>query len=89
MNLLVGFLILLLIALALRFIGNKLVPVAMPTGCLKTIAVGWFGGFLGSVFLHIGPQIAGVYLVPAVVGAAACILTVGLASFVKILLGRV
>jgi len=88
-----GFFILLAIAVLLRYIGNKLVPVVMPTGWLKTIALGWAGGFLGSwadsVWWQFGPRVAGINLVAAVIGCALFILFLGIAPFIKIWLGKV
>jgi len=88
-----GFFILLAIAILLRFIGNKLIPSVMPTGWLKTIALGWVGGFLGSlvdsIWRQFGPEVAGINLVAAVIGCALFILFLGIAPFVKILLGKV
>jgi uncharacterized membrane protein YeaQ/YmgE (transglycosylase-associated protein family) len=88
-----GFFILLAIAILLRLAGNKLVPVVMPSGRLRTIGLGWAGGFLGSlldgVLWQFGPEVAGVNLVAAVVGCALFILFLGLYPFIKILLGRI
>ncbi len=88
-----GFFVLLAIAILLRFIGNKLIPLAMPTGRLKIIALGWVGGFLGSLvgsFLgQFGFEFAGINLVAAVIGCALFILLLGIAPFIKILLGKV
>ena len=88
-----GFLILLAIAILLRFIGNKLIPVVMPTGLLRTIALGWAGGFLGSlassVLWQFGPRVAGINLAAAAIGCALFILILGIVPFIKILLGRV
>ena len=88
-----GFFILLAIAVLLRYIGNKLVPVVMPTGWLKTIALGWAGGFLGSwvdsVWWQFGPNVAGINLLAAVIGCGLLILVLGIAPFVKILLGKI
>ena len=88
-----GFFILLAIAILLRFIGNKLIPIAMPTGRLRTIALGWAGGFLGSLadsFLgQFGPEVAGINLVAAVIGCSLFILFLGITPFIKILLGKV
>ena len=85
-----GFFILLAIAILLRLTGNKLIPLLMPTGCLRTIAVGWAGGFLGSlvdsVLWHFGPEIGGINLVAAAIGCALFILFLGIFPFVKILL---
>ena len=88
-----GFFILLAIAILLRLIGNKLIPVVMPDGRLKTIILGWGGGFLGSwadnIWWQFGPQVAGINLVAAVIGGALFILFLGLYPFIKILLGKI
>ena len=88
-----GFFILLAIAILLRFIGHKLIPMAMPTGRLRTIALGWVGGFLGSLadslWWQFGPEVAEINLVAAVIGCALFILFLGIAPFIKILLGKV
>ena len=88
-----GFFMLLAIAIFLRLIGNKLIPVVMPTAWFKTIVLGWAGGFLGSwvdnVWWQFGPQVAGINLVAAVIGCALFILLLGLYPFIKILLGKV
>jgi uncharacterized membrane protein YeaQ/YmgE (transglycosylase-associated protein family) len=88
-----GFFILLAIAILLTLVGNKLVPVVMPGGRLRTIGLGWAGGFLGSlldrVLWQFGPEVAGVNLVAAVVGCALFILFLGLYPFIKILLGKI
>jgi len=88
-----GFFILLAIAILLRFIGYKLIPIAMPTGWLRTIALGGVGGFLGSLvdslWRQFGPEVAGINLMAAVIGCALFILLLGIAPFIKILLGKV
>ena len=88
-----GFFILLAIAILLRFIGYKLIPLVMPTGWLRTIALGWVGGFLGSLvdslLSQFGPEVARINLVAAVIGCALFILFLGIAPFIKILLGKI
>ena len=88
-----GFFILLAIAILLRLIGNKLIPLVIPTGRLRTIALGWAGGFLGSlidsIFWQFGPEVAGINLLAAVIGCVLFILSLGIAPFIKILLGKV
>ncbi len=89
----VGFFILLAIAILLRFIGNKLIPIAMPAGRLRIIALGWVGGFLGSLadsfWWQFGPEVARINLVAAIIGCALFILFLGIAPFIKILMGKV
>ncbi|GAH58115.1 unnamed protein product, partial [marine sediment metagenome] len=76
-----------------RLIGNKLIPLVIPTGRLRTIALGWAGGFLGSlidsIFWQFGPEIAGINLLAAVIGCTLFIFSLGIAPFIKILLGKV
>ena len=88
-----GFFILLAIAVLLRLIGNKLAPVIMPTGRLRTIGLGWAGGFLGSlldsVLWQFGPEVGGINLVAAAVGCALFILFYGLFPFIKIFMGKI
>jgi uncharacterized membrane protein YeaQ/YmgE (transglycosylase-associated protein family) len=87
-----GFFILLAIAILLRLVGNKLVPVVMPSGRFKTIGLGWAGGFLGSlldgIFWQFGPEVAEINLVAAAIGCALFILLFGLFPFIRILLWR-
>lgn len=89
----VGFFILIAIAILVRFAGIKLVPLLMPTGRLRTVALGCAGGFIGSlidnIFWQLGPQVAGIGLVAAIIGCALSILGLGIAPFIKILLGKV
>ena len=88
-----GLFLLVAITILLSFAGNKLVPVAMPTGRVRIVAVGWAGGLVGSLvdgaLWGLGPQVAGVNLIAAVVGAAVFILLLGLFPFIKILFGRI
>jgi uncharacterized membrane protein YeaQ/YmgE (transglycosylase-associated protein family) len=88
-----GFFILLAITILLMVIGHKLIPVAMPNGRLRTIVLTWVGGFLGSLidslWIQFGPEIAGINLIAAVIGCTLFILFLGIAPFVKILLGKV
>jgi len=87
-----GFFILLAIAILLRLVGNKLIPVVMPTGRLKTISLGWAGGFLGSwldsLCWQFGLEVAGVNLLATAVGYTLFIVLLGIYPLVKILLGK-
>ncbi|MFC1906933.1 hypothetical protein ACFLW8_02480 [Chloroflexota bacterium] len=88
-----GFILLLAIAIVVRLLGIKLAPLLMPSGRVRTVALGWLGGFLASlvdiVFWQLGPQVAGISLIAAVIGCALFILAFGVTPFVKILLGKV
>ena len=80
-------------AILVRFIGTKLIPLLMPSGRLRTVALGWVGGFLASladnILWQLGPQVVGISLVAALIGCGLFILGLGIAPFIKILLGRV
>jgi len=88
-----GFFLLLGIAILLRFLGNKLIPIIMPQKRLQTIGVGWLGGLVGSLLdgamWQFGPQVVGVNVVAAVIGSALLILFLGLLPFIKIFLGKI
>jgi len=88
-----GFFIISGISIALRYIGNKLVPLVMPTGRVKVIVVGWVGGFVGSIldktFWHLGPLVAEISVAAAAIGCALFIVFVGIAPFIKIMLGKI
>ncbi|MBI2831684.1 MAG: GlsB/YeaQ/YmgE family stress response membrane protein [Chloroflexi bacterium] len=78
----------------MRWLGNRTLRLLMPTGSrLKITAAGWLGGFLGNwldgLFWHLGPQVAGINLVAAIIGSALFILLLGLFPFFKILAGKV
>ena len=86
-----GFLVLLAMATLLRLVSNKLIPVVIPTGRLKTIGLGWAGGFLGSwvdsLCWQFGSDVVGVNLLAAVVDCALFIVLLGIYPFIKILVG--
>ena len=88
----VGLLLLLAIAIFMVIVGNRLVPVIMPSGRRRTIATGWIGSLAGSLvdgaLWQLGPHIAGINLVAAFAGSALFILVLGLFPFLKILLGK-
>jgi uncharacterized membrane protein YeaQ/YmgE (transglycosylase-associated protein family) len=87
-----GFFLLLALAIAVRWLGVRLVPLLMPTGKIRTVALGWLGGFLASlldkVLWKLGPEVFDISLVAAFIGCALFILALGVAPFVKILLGK-
>ncbi len=88
-----GVFLILTIAIVVRWLGIKLVPLLLPGGRLKAVAVGWAGGlaasWLDSVLWQFGPQVAGINLVAAVIGCILFMLVLGIAPFVKIMLGGV
>jgi len=81
----------LLIAMAIRWLGIRLVPLLMPRARLKTLGIGWLGGLAGNFVaqaLGPGPEVIGVSLWGAIGGAAVAILAMGLFPFLRILAGR-
>ncbi len=87
-----GFFIILAITIILRRIGNKLIPLVMPAGRLKVLVVGWVGGFLGSLVdklaWQLGPEVAEISIIAAIIGCALSILILGIVPFIKIMLGK-
>jgi uncharacterized membrane protein YeaQ/YmgE (transglycosylase-associated protein family) len=70
-------------------LGNKLLPVIMPSGKRRTFAFGFLGGLTGTLvdrFLWgFGPEIAEIYLVSALIGSVLFILGLSIFPFIKIL----
>ena len=86
-----GIFLLLAISIAVHSLSKKFIPIAVPKGRLKILVVGWLGA-LSASFLEgfIGPwepEIAGFYLIAAVIGSAVSILGWGVAPFVSIFIG--
>ena len=87
-----GLFLVLAIVIFIILIGNRLVPVIMPRGRWRIIAVGWIGGLAGSLIdsalWQLGPRVAEINLVAAFVSSALFILILGLFPFIKIMLGK-
>ncbi len=93
MKLFLSFLLLIALAIGVRYICIKLLPWAVPSGRFKTTAVSWLGGLVGSLgdrfSWQLGPKVVEVHLIAAIIGAAFFLLGYGLAPFIKIFLGRI
>ncbi|KZZ83776.1 MULTISPECIES: GlsB/YeaQ/YmgE family stress response membrane protein [Bacillaceae] len=75
MNLIVS----ILVALVIGWIGDLLVKNTMPGGIIGSIIAGFAGAWLGSALLgRWGPEIAGFYIIPAIIGAAIVVFLTGL-----------
>ncbi|MBS2970924.1 GlsB/YeaQ/YmgE family stress response membrane protein [Metabacillus sp. KIGAM252] len=75
MNLIVS----ILVALVIGWIGDLLVKNTMPGGIIGSIIAGFAGAWLGSALLGAwGPEIAGFYIIPAIIGAAIVVFLTGL-----------
>ncbi|MFC2039539.1 hypothetical protein ACFLST_01995 [Chloroflexota bacterium] len=87
-----GLFLLLFVAVLIRSIGNRLVPLVMPRHRLKTIAVGFGGGVIGGLVdqltWKLSPELVGVHLVAGVAGCVLAILVYGLIPFLRIMIGR-
>lgn len=80
-----GFLVMLLVAAIIGFIGDALVPGKMPGGWVGAIIAGLIGSALGGylfglVNLPSGPEIAGLAIIPSIIGAALVVWLVGWAG---------
>ncbi|MDB5097643.1 MAG: GlsB/YeaQ/YmgE family stress response rane protein [Cyanobacteria bacterium RYN_339] len=79
-----GFLVMLLVAAIIGFVGEALVPGAMPGGWAGAIVAGLLGSALGGYMfgglIPSGPVLAGFALIPSIIGAALVVLLFGLIS---------
>ena len=68
---LLGFLCFLIVAAVCAWIGEYFVPGSIPGGFFVSAIVGIIGAWIGgSLFGNFGPQLAGVALLPAIIGSA-------------------
>ncbi|HEY9730270.1 MAG TPA: GlsB/YeaQ/YmgE family stress response membrane protein [Drouetiella sp.] len=66
-----SFILFLLVAAACAFIAERMVPNTMPGGLLISSIVGIIGAWVGgSLVGHFGPDLAGVSLIPCIIGSA-------------------
>lgn len=70
----VGFLILLLVAFVVGAIGEMIGGVKIPGGWVGSIVAGLVGAWLGTRMLSMGPEIGGIQIIPAIIGAAIVVL---------------
>ncbi len=78
---LLSFLLYLLVAAACAYIGEMLVPGAIPGGFLTSAIVGIIGAWLGgSMMGSFGPDLGGVALIPCIIGSAALVFLLSLFS---------
>ena len=89
-----GFLLLLAIAILIRYGAKKLVPMLMPPSRTKTVLVALIGAFVGSLafrLCHLGDVavVAEINLIGAILGAAVFLLLFGAYPFIKVFFGRI
>jgi uncharacterized membrane protein YeaQ/YmgE (transglycosylase-associated protein family) len=79
-----GFLVMLLVAAIIGFVGEALVPGAMPggwAGAIVAVLLGSaLGGYMFGGLVPSGPVLAGFALIPSIIGAALVVLLFGLIS---------
>ncbi|WP_040952153.1 GlsB/YeaQ/YmgE family stress response membrane protein [Gorillibacterium massiliense] len=74
-----GLIVSIIMAIIIGFIGDALVRADMPGGVLGSMVAGFVGAWLGHfLFGHLGPDIAGFAIIPAIIGAAVVVFLVGL-----------
>ncbi len=77
-----GFILMLVIAALVGWIADMVVPGDFPLGWIGSIVAGLVGAYIGGTLLgELGPQIGGIYIVPAIIGA------IILSFLVELLLG--
>lgn len=75
---LLGLLILLLVAAIVGAIGELIAGAKVPGGWIGSILAGLVGAWLGHALFAFGPAIAGIQIIPAMVGAALFVLLIRL-----------
>ncbi|MCL4466481.1 MAG: GlsB/YeaQ/YmgE family stress response membrane protein [Chloroflexi bacterium] len=67
---LIGLLVMLLVAGFVGWLADLLVPGQLPYGWLGAIVAGLLGAVIGTLLIgHVGPTVAGIPFVPALLGA--------------------
>lgn len=76
-----GFLLFIIVAAVCAWIAEALVPGRIPGGFLASAIVGVIGAWIGTALLgHFGPDLAGVPLLPAIVGSAVLVFALAMLS---------
>jgi len=77
----IGFIITIIVAAVAGYIGDALTKYKMPGGFVGAIIAGLVGSWIGAYipfFRKLGPVIAGVPIIPTILGAAIFIFALGL-----------
>jgi uncharacterized membrane protein YeaQ/YmgE (transglycosylase-associated protein family) len=76
-----AFICYLIVAAVCAFIAEKLVPGVVPGGFITGAIVGIIGAWIGGSLLgHFGPDLAGVALIPCILGSAVLVFGLSLCS---------
>ncbi|PWU02856.1 MAG: GlsB/YeaQ/YmgE family stress response membrane protein [Candidatus Melainabacteria bacterium] len=66
-----SFILFLIVAACCAYLAERLVPGVIPGGFLTSAIVGIIGAWIGGTLIgHVGPDLAGVALIPCIVGSA-------------------
>jgi len=76
-----SFILFLLVAAACAYLAERLVPNTVPGGFITSAVVGIIGAWVGGNLIgHIGPDLAGVSLIPCILGSAVLVFVLSLVS---------
>ena len=76
-----SFILFLIVASVCAFLAERLVPNCVPGGFLTSAIVGIIGAWVGGGLIgHFGPDLAGVALIPCILGSAVLVFLVSLVS---------
>ncbi len=68
------FILFLIVAAACAYLGESIVPNSAPGGFFISAIIGVIGAWVGSSLVgHFGPDLAGVSLIPCILGSALCV----------------
>jgi uncharacterized membrane protein YeaQ/YmgE (transglycosylase-associated protein family) len=81
----IWFILYLIVAAICAALAEKLVPNTVPGGFFTSAVVGIIGGWLGVTLMgSIGPDLAGVPLIPCIIGSAIFVFVISIvARFIK------
>ena len=75
------FILFLLVAAACAYLAERLVPNTVPGGFITSVIVGIIGAWIGGCLIgSVGPSLAGVSLIPCILGSAVLVFVLSLAS---------
>lgn len=78
---LLSFILFLIVAACCAYIGERLVPGTIPGGFFTSAIVGVIGAWMGGTLMgHMGPSLAGVALLPCILGSALFVFLLSLIS---------
>jgi len=76
---LLGFILFLIVAAVCAGIAEMLVPNSVPGGFFTSAVVGILGAWIGgSLIGHLGPDLAGISILPAILGSAVLVFVLSL-----------